>query len=174
MAVQRHIAGPVTIEYGGTDAGRTDGNVRIAITMIEPSIPVTDDSAGGMQVDEIQQDSQALVRLVFSSRDRAVIQQMRSRLRAANTFALEGEAQTPGLLRRGNAGAARTLVLRGSNLTANGGMPQITFHDAIADAETDIEESEIGSEASRLAITMRAYPLEIGGTWKVYDIADIV
>ena len=174
MAEQYQIAGPVTIQYGGNTVGATDGQVRISVTMVEPGTEVTSDAAGGMPVDEIQHDSFALVRIVFSKRDRVIINNMRARLKAATTLAAEGEAQIPGLLRRADGVADRTLVLTGTKFTAANGMPQFTCLDAIADAQADIEESEIGgNEASRLAITMKAFSKLDSSVMKVYTTANI-
>jgi hypothetical protein len=173
MAVDYHIAGPVTFTYGGEDMGRTDGLVRASIVMVEPSIPITDDSAGGMAVDEITQDSYALVRLTLQARDTAILNDVRARLKGYQTLAGDGEAQRPGYLRRADNNENRAFVIAGTKLTANDGMQQLTFHDAIADAETDTEVSEIGVQASRLSLVLRCYSSNQSGTWKVFTPANI-
>lgn len=174
MAEQHQIAGPVTITHGGSEVGQTDGRVLISIAMSEPSTEVTTDAAGGMPVDEIQHDSVALVTIVFAKRDVAIINSLRARLKAANTLAGQGEAQVPGLLRRGDSNLDRTLVLTGTKLTAAGGMQAYTFLDALADAQTDMEISEIGgNQESRLAVTMRCYSKDVLGVSTVYTVANV-
>lgn len=168
MAASLHIAGPVTITYDGEDVGRTDGNVLGTVTMIEPSEKINDDSAGGMAVDEVTKDSYALVSLVLQARDEAILNKLRARLKGYQTLAGEGEAQRPGYLRRADNSETRTLKLTPTKLTANSGLKEFEFHDAIADDETDIEIREIGNKASLLAITMKCYSKNVSGTWKVY------
>lgn len=177
MAVQYHIAGPVTIEYGATGSyenlGRTDGNVRVSIASLEPSIPVEDDSAGGMAVDEVQQDSVILVRMVLQARDTAVLNKVRARLKSGGTLAEIGESQRPGFLRRGDGVENRELKITGAKLSAANGLGSILIHDAIMDAETDAEISEIGSIASRMTLAIRGYSKLVSGTWRTHTLSAV-
>jgi hypothetical protein len=173
MAIKFHIGGPMTMSYGGSEIGRTDGRVLASFTSVEPSINVEDDSAGGMPVDEITQDSVGLLAVVFQAADLAVMNNMRARLKDYQTLAGRGEAQRPGYLRRSDSNENRELVLTPTKLTANNGLEAYTFLDAIMDAETDAVMSEIGMRAARFALTMRCYSKLDSGTWKLFTTANV-
>lgn len=167
MATQYHVAGVVSITFGGTSIGQTDGQVLITIRDVAPFEPITTDAYGGEAEDFIQLSRHAIVTLDLIEWDTAVLDDVRGAIAAASVpatpaFDTPGTQGEVGMLRIADGGY-KQLVVAGDKVTTKNGFQQFTFERAFIDPDTPFEFEDVGARRpTRASITFRCQPNDSG------------
>jgi hypothetical protein len=178
MPAQYHVYGPTKVYLGGTTAtdgteiGQSDGQVLITIEEVQPYKEITTDGAGGEAVDFIQLQGHAIVVVTFISWDDAELDKLIAPLTSAGAPATRGNTGAVGMLRvADNATAAnQRLRITGTKITAANGAKTIMFPRCFRDPNSPTRNVDIGVEASKRSIVLRA---NADGSGNYYTLANI-
>jgi hypothetical protein len=175
MATQLMVAGPVTMTYGGTTLGNSDGQALITIQDVRPFTPITEDAAGGEPTDFIQLRGHAIVSVDLIRWDPDVLDDIHAAIASSSTtaspaFDSPGTAGTVGMLRIADGGY-RQLVVTGTKVTASNGFEAYTFPRAFLDPNQPFEFRDVGARRpTRAVLNMRC---ELDGSGNVYTVAAV-